>query len=467
MRIVRALLAVVLSALLGSCSGPPSILDQIKALGELRVVTRDGPLTFYAGPKEPRGIEYELARGFAARLGVNLRISVEDRFSQLLPDVGSGKAHIAAAALTVTAPRKDLVSFGPAYETVEQKVIYRRGAKRPHAVGDLVGGRIEVLAGSADAALLTKARAKHPELAWREDPKATIDELVRRVAEGIIDYTIVPSNTFALLQHSYPEAQAAFALTGAEQIAWAVPKGAKRLREQIAAYFAEIEATGELERIIDRYSFASRDFDYVGSRAFLRHIESRLPNYRPYFEEAQRETGIDWRLLAAISYQESHWNPEAVSPTGVRGLMMLTDKTADMMEVADRDVPHDSVLGGARYFRRVLDKIPDRIASPDRLWLAVAAYNLGFGHLEDARIITETQGANPDRWDQVRKRLPLLERKGWYSRVKHGYARGSVATEYVDNVRRYFELLNWMADREVLTEYFAPAPDTRRGASAG
>jgi membrane-bound lytic murein transglycosylase F len=432
-------------------------LDQILTLGELRVVTRSSPLTFYAGTDEPRGIEYELARGFAASLGVDLKISVESRFSELLPDVGRGKAHIAAAALTVTGPRKELVSFGPAYESVEQEVVFRRGAKPPQSVDDLVGARIEVIAGSAHAALLEKAREMHPGLAWREDPLATSEELVRRVSEGIIDYTIVPSNAFALLQHSYPDVQAAFAVGGKESVAWAVPKGAERLREKVAAYFAKIKATGELDRIIDRYYFASRDFDYVGSRAFLRHIESRLPNYRPYFEEAQRETGIDWRLLAAISYQESHWDPSAVSPTGVRGMMMLTDKTAGMMQVANRENARESILGGARYFKKVLAKIPARIPNPDRIWLAVAAYNVGFGHLEDARILTEMQGANPDRWDEVRKRLPLLGKKAWYSRVKYGYARGREPMEYTDNVRRYYGLLTWMADREALTEYMQPA----------
>ncbi|HEU4617599.1 MAG TPA: membrane-bound lytic murein transglycosylase MltF [Gammaproteobacteria bacterium] len=450
---VRALAALALIALLGSCSGPPSVLDQILELGELRVVTRDSPMTFYLGSDAPRGIEYELARGFAARLGVDLKISVENRVSELLPDVGSGRAHIAAAALTVTSPRRELVTFGPAYERVEQQVVHRRGKKAPKSLADLADGRIEVAAGSAQAALLEQARGDAPGLIWREDPRATVEELVRRVSEGTIDYTIVPSNAFALLRHSYPEAEAAFALGGPEPVAWAVPKGAVRLRERIAAYFAEIRATGELQRIIERYSLPARDFDYVGSRAFLRHIETRLPSYRPYFEEAARETGIDWRLLAAIGYQESHWDPAAVSPTGVRGVMMLTGDTAGMMEVENRRDARESILGGARYLRRVLHKIPARISYPDRDWLAIAAYNIGFGHLEDARIITEIQGANPDRWDQVRRRLPLLADEAWYSRVKRGYATGAVAVSYVDNVRRYYELLQWMTDREVMTEY--------------
>jgi membrane-bound lytic murein transglycosylase F len=460
---MRALVILLLGVLLGSCSSPPSVLEQIIRLGELRVVTTNGPSTFYIGADEPRGIEFELVRGFAARLGVDLRLVVAERPGDMLPEVARRGAHIAAASLSVTAPREQIVTFGPAYERVRQQVVYRRGAKRPRSIEDLVNGRVEVLAGSTPASLLESARADVPELIWREVPRASLDELIRRVGEGIIDYTIVPTNAFGLLRHSYPEARAAFSIGDDFRIAWALPKGAAALREQVAAYFAEIEASGELDKLLERYYFAARDFDYVGSRAFLRHIESRLPEYREFFKEAEQETGIDWRLLAAIGYQESHWNPEAVSPTGVRGLMMLTQQTAAMVDVENRHDARESVLGGAQYFKTVLGKIPERIPDPDRSWLAVAAYNVGFGHLEDARIITQIQGANPDRWDHVRERLPLLTEKEWYSRVKRGYARGHVPVIYVDNVRRYHELLMWIADRELVTEYQAPAPNERTG----
>jgi membrane-bound lytic murein transglycosylase F len=277
------------------------------------------------------------------------------------------------------------------------------------------------------------------------------EALIRRVARGDTDYAIINSNEFSLLRHYYPEARVAFDLGPTSQVAWALPRGDDSLRESVAAYFAEIEATGELQQILDRYYYASRDFDFVGSRAFVRHLNSRFPRYQQHFEEAELETGIDWRLLAAIAYQESHWNEEAVSPTGVRGLMMLTERTATMMDVADRNDARESILGGARYFEGVLRKIPQRIAAEDRLWLAVAAYNIGFGHVEDARIITQTQGGNPDSWQEVRERLPLLADESWYTSVERGFARGSVPVIYVDNVRRYYALLQWMAGTEILT----------------
>jgi membrane-bound lytic murein transglycosylase F len=299
-------------------------------------------------------------------------------------------------------------------------------------------------------------RSEEPLLAWIEHTERSSEELIRRVAEGTIDYTVADSHLFELLRNFYPDLRVAFPLGPTDQIAWALPKD-DELRESIAAYFAEIEATGELKQILDRYYFASSEFDYIGSRAFIRHVNTRLPRYRDFFIEAANSTGIDWRLLAAIAYQESHWDPQAVSPTGVRGIMMLTEHTANMMEVGNRHDARQSILGGAHYFLRTRRKIPERIAEPDRSWLTVAAYNLGFGHLEDARIITQAQGADPDSWGEVRGRLPLLSDKAWFSRVQRGFAAGQTAVTYVDNVRRYYEILMWLDSQETLTSQASSA----------
>ncbi len=422
--------------------------------GELRIVTRNTPTTFYYGADEPRGIEYELARGFADYLGVSLNVQIADQLHQVMPHVTEGRAHIAAAGLTATDPRIAMVDFSPGYETTEQQVIYRRGTRRPRELSDLLGGRLEVVSGSAYAAELDRLRSHEPLLTWIENPTASAEELIRRVTSGDIDYTVIDSNVFAILRQFHPEAGVAFGLGNRSELAWALPRNEPALRESVAAYFAQITAGGHLAQVLDRYyvAFSADDFDYVGSRAFINHFRSRLPEYRDYFLEAQSETGIDWRLLAAMAYQESHWDLHAVSPTGVRGIMMLTQRTAQMMEVSDRLDPRQSIVGGARYFRRMLETIPERIAEPDKVWLAIAAYNVGYGHLEDARIITQMHGGDPDIWDDVRAHLPLLSDENWYTRVARGYARGSEPVHYVDNVRRYYELLQWLTSNDFLLE---------------
>jgi membrane-bound lytic murein transglycosylase F len=454
---LRIFIAVVLSSLLSTCASPPSLLERIVRSGELRVVTRNTPAAFYYGAEEPRGIEYELARGFAERLGVGLRIYIND---QVFPDIASGKAEIGAASLAVAGARLDTVDYVPAYQAIQPQVIYRRGTARPRDIEDLVGGRLEVVANSSHAALLERLRSRVPLLTWIEHGRSSEEELIRRVADGEIDYTIADSHLFELLRHFYPDLRVAFTLGPVDHIAWALPKGDDSLRESVAAYFAEIEATGKLQQILDRYYFASNEFDYVGSRAFVRHVNTRLPHYRDFFVEAERSTGIDWRLLAAIAYQESHWDPRATSPTGVRGMMMLTEHTADMLEVDNRLDPRSSILGGAHWLLRTRRKVPERIPEPDRSWLTVAAYNLGYGHVEDARILTQRQGGDPDSWDDVRQRLPLLSDKDWYEQLQRGFAPGQIAVGYVDNIRRYYEILMWLDSRETLTTQELEFPAT-------
>ena len=446
---MRALCFVSLSLFLCTCSAPPSLLDRIIDAGELRFITRNSPTTFFLGPQTPQGIEYELARGFAEYLGVQFRIDIAERVDDLLPAVVAGDAHIAAAGLAVDAQRRELVDFGPGYQTSEAQIIYRRGSQRPEEVADLLGKRIEVIAGSAHVRALQIIRRDHPDLRWTERDDISTDALIRRVAAGEIDYAIAASNTFAILRQYHPEVRAAFSIGAPQAIAWALPRGAAELREAVAGYFAKIQATGSLRQILDRYYFATQEFDYVGARAFVRHVESRLPLYRRAFEQAESETGFDWRLLAAIAYQESHWRSDAVSPTGVRGIMMLTEPAAAAVAVADREDPEQSIFGGARYLSKMLEKMPDRIPERDRLWMALAAYNIGYGHLEDARILTEISGGNPDVWRDVRERLPLLTDEAWHSRIRHGFARGDVPVEYVDNVRRYYSLLQWIHHAEI------------------
>jgi membrane-bound lytic murein transglycosylase F len=454
---------IAMSLALVTCSAPPSVLEQIIESGTLTFVTRQSPTTYYPSTDEPRGIEYELAKGFADRLGVKLDIYVADQFWQIFPDLMLRRADIAAAGLTVTEPRKEIVDFSPPYQYASQHVIYRRGTRRPYSIVDLYGSDVEILAGSAYVGTLEDARREHPTLEWTENADVDIEELVRRVAAGELRFTLVDSNIFEHLQHAHPDARVGFEIKQDIPIAWALPKVSdSSLREAVSGYFAEATASGALSTLIDRYRLDDIDkFDYVGSRAFVNHVKERLPTYRSEFQAAADRMGFDWRLLAALAYQESNWDPVAVSPTGVRGMMMLTRQTASMMGVADRVDPRQSILGGAAYLAHVRAKLPARIPEPHRTWLAVAAYNIGFGHLEDARIITQAQGGNPDDWSNVRERLPLLSEPQWFERVRRGYARGEVAALYVENVRRYFEILSWLTADELFTEQERPRTDDR------
>ena len=446
---MRLLLYITLAALIGTCSSPPPLLDQVIQTGELRVVTRDSPTAYVVGPDGPSGPEYDLVQDFADALGVTLVIESVESVSEILPYLVDGKAHMAAAGLSITDSRRDYLDFGHPYQLVDMHLVYRLGTGKPRSIEDIMDRSIEVVAGTSHADMLASLQAIYPELSWAENADVEVAELLAKVAAGEIDLTVADSTEFNIQRHFYPDLRVALDLEVDDPIAWAFPKGrSDSLLSRADDFLINAERTGLLAQVKDRYYGHARRFDYVGTRNFVRHYESRLPRYREHFEQAGADWGVDWRLLAAIGYQESHWRSQAVSPTGVRGIMMLTQDTAEYLGLDDRLDPRNSIFGGAQYYARQTERIADTVAEPDRTWMALAAYNVGFNHVKDARQIVEWQGGNPDLWIDVRKALPLLAQRKWYTKVPYGYARGWEPVLYVNNIRSYYNLLKWITANE-------------------
>jgi membrane-bound lytic murein transglycosylase F len=435
---------LLLIMILAACSIPPPWVERIKASGELRVVTRNSGTTLYEGPQGLTGFEYDLVSLFAEELGVKPHFIIPKRFDDLLPTVINGDAHLAAAGLTVTPERVAAIRFGPQYQAITQQIIYRQGSYRPRKIEDLYNRKVIVLAGSSHEEELMRLKASHPDLNWQSRADLESAELMQMVLSREIDYTIADSNEFAVMRRFMPTLGVAFDLTQPQPLAWAMAHAEDgSLYAAMEAFFERIEEDGSLDELIERHYGHIGRLNFVELSTFVKHYTKRLPKYEAYFKEAQEISDIDWRTLAAIGYQESHWNPKAKSPTGVRGIMMLTLAAAKQMKIESRLEPRQSIIGGAKYLRYIEDKLPNRIQEPDRLWLTLAGYNVGFGHLEDARILTEHLGDNPDKWVDVKKHLPKLSLKKWYSGLKHGYARGKEPVNYVDNIRGYVELLRW------------------------
>lgn len=441
----RTIAIACAALLLTTCARPPSLLDEVRMLGELRVVTRHGPHTYFLSGDEPDGPEYDLIAGFAERLGVRLKLMVAERAADVLPTVIHGQAHLAAAALTVSEESRQLVDFGPAYQQVTKHLVYRDGRRPPRSLKQLQGRQLEVASGSGYARTLQRVQARYPDLVWRENPHVTQTELLQRVADGSLDFTVVNSNAYAIYRSFIPNIRIAFDLAEGDSVAWAFARRRDHsLREEAEKYFDEIRANGTLERILNsHYGHVSRD-NYVGTRQFVRDVRSRLPAWRSQFQLAGMRHDLDWRLLAAMGYQESGWDPEAVSATGVRGLMMLTEETARSLGIEDRNDPHESIHGGARYMAWIRDQLPDTLEASDRVWFALAAYNIGIGHLLDARRLTRQHGGDPNHWVDVRPYVKRLSQPGFYEHTRYGFARGGETVAFVDNVRRYYNVLTWM-----------------------
>ena len=441
-----------------------SQLEQIKDDGQLIVITRNSPTTYYEGPDGPAGLEYELAKMFADELGVELVLLVPDSLNDLLRQIEAGDAHIAAAGLTITPEREKKFRFGPAYQQISEQLIYNVSNIRPVSLSEL-DGSLEVVANSSHAERLKQLKKKYPDLSWKESYEMESEELLQMVSDDIIEYTIADSNEFALNQRFLINLRAAFDINGKQSLAWMMPRaGDNSLYLEVQRFFKKIRDNGELQRLLERAYGHVENFDYVGTKIFMRHIGLRLPRFRDLFEKAGEEHKLDWRLLAAMGYQESHWDPDAISPTGVRGIMMLTLKTARDLKIQDRLDPENSISGGARYFRKTLDRMDKNIPEPDRTWMAMAAYNVGYYHLQDARLLAKKLGRNPNRWIDIKETLPLLAKRKWYKQTRYGFARGWEPVQYVENIRSYYDILKWVdeGDLEVtpVPEEFLKIPNS-------
>ncbi len=432
-----ALLASAALTLVG-CSRP-STLQEILDENVLHVITREAPSIYYEGRDGATGYDYELAKRFADELGVELRVRVAEDNTEILSVLSRDYAHIGLAGLSEQPGIAGQYKVLPTGIAAQSVVVYHRDQPRPESLTDLTGQTLHLVAESNHEHLIDQeggdfVRQTHPGL--------DAAGVLARVESGEFAYAVVSSNELELNHVFYPHVKQAFSLGEPEELAWLFPSEQDDTLVSAARQFLEkLEADGTLAQLAERFYGHLDRLNYVGARTFMHHVENRLPKYQSLFQTYASDFGMDWRLLAAIGYQESHWRPNAVSPTGVRGLMMLTRTTANYIGINNRLDAEESIQGGAKYFRMVHEKIPERIPEPDRTWFALASYNVGYGHLEDARRLTEGAGKNPDRWMDVKEFLPLLAQKEWYTKTRFGFARGHEPVLYVQNIRRYYDVL--------------------------
>ncbi|MGV3002690.1 membrane-bound lytic murein transglycosylase MltF [Vibrio sp. E150_018] len=417
-------------------------LEKIQERGVLRVGTLNNQLSYFIGPDGQTGLEYELAKKFADQLGVKLEIKPAYHLTGLLPALENHEVDIVAAGLSHTPERLKKFNAGPAYYYVSQQVIYKKGSWRPRNLQQLIDkkGKLHVVKGAQYEYTLQQLSKIHPDLKWSSSDTEDNTDLLKDVSEGKIDFTVVDSVSLSITQRLHPNLALAFELTDDQPISWFIRKSNDdSLYALILEFFGQFNQSGQLASLEEKYFGHIQSFDYVDTRAFIRSLNSKLPKYKKLFQTYSKE--FDWRLIAALSYQESHWNPYAKSPTGVRGMMMLTQSTAKMVDVENRLDPSQSIRGGVEYLRRMIKRIPDSIPKHEKIWFALASYNVGYGHVMDARRITQHEKGNPDSWTDVKERLPKLRIPSYYKYTRYGFARGDEAKNYVENIRRYYQTI--------------------------
>jgi membrane-bound lytic murein transglycosylase F len=435
------LLAVLL--LLTLTMSRDTSIAALQEAGELVVITRESPTTLYLTADGPAGPEYDYLKSFADYLGVELRLVFLQKNSEVIAAINNGEGHIAAAGMTLYPPLEEQgMIFGPGYQNVDIQVICRRNnGKLPSKIEELADVELVVVADSSNEARLFNLQQDYPDLSWQADENATVDDLLQLVWRREIGCTVANSNQFNIKRRFYPELQAAFTIEEGQPLAWTLAPEWRVLSHSIEEWLQAIETNGTLLILRDRH-FDENEFDYVDMRSFVRRIQSRLPALIPLFRKAAEQHDMPWTLLAAQAYQESHWNRRAKSPTGVRGIMMLTLTTAKEVGVKSRLDAAQSIMGGASYLRQLERRIPDSVSGEDRWWFALAAYNVGMGHLQDARELAAELDLDPDSWLDLRGVLPLLAQKKYYKDLSHGRARGREPVIYVNKIRNYQNILH-------------------------
>lgn len=430
----------------------PGNLAAIQSRGEIVIATRNSPTSWYLDRDgRSSGPEHDLAAAFAHYLDVTPRFVNLHTVAGMLQAVAEGKVDMAAGSITRTDAREQQFTFGPDYATIRQKVVCNSDHK-PRNASQLASraGKLVVASDTSYVERLKDIAKQHPDynLQWQTADVGT-EILLHRVAEGIIGCTVADSNIVAINRRYYPSLLVMFSLTPAQHLAWPMPKGANKLSAAATKWLAQAKKSGKYAEIKNRYYGYLDQWDFVDKNTLVKRIKTVYPKYDALFTEAAKKYHFEKWLLAAQSYQESHWNPKATSPTGVRGMMMLTQNTAKSLGVTDRLDPKQSIMGGAKYLRKMENKLSEDIAPPDRYYFTLAAYNIGFYHLRDAMRLTKKLGKDPHNWADVKAVLPKLMQPKYYRNLRYGYARGEEAVRYVQNIRDYSDIIHHVMKDDV------------------
>jgi len=433
---------------------PRDILSKIQKRGKLNVVLLNSPSCYYIGVNGPTGFEYDLVKSYAKRLGVGLDIKTVHTVEEALSYANKPDIDLISATLTKTKKRKKLYNFGPTYYEVQEQVICNKKLNKegrfPKDIEELENVKIVVGSKTSYEETLLQLLEDGYDFNLTTVSDLSTEEILEDVSKGKIDCTVADSNIYAINLRYFSNLSMAFNISGAEELGWIIPFGANKLEADMYEWINSFNQSGKMIELKDHYYSYIFLFDYYDKKMFYKRIKTRLPKYKKYFIKASKKYDIPWTLVAALSYQESHWNPRAKSFTGVRGLMMLTKKTAKILGVKNRLDPKESVMGGVRHLKELIRLIPSSVEGENRLKYALASYNIGFGHILDAMKLAKKMGKNPNSWADLKRILPYLSQKKYYKKLKYGYARGYEPVKYVEAIYNYKDILekNFILDND-------------------
>lgn len=453
----RQLLLCLVISLISACSDGLTELERLKSRQTLRAALIATPPLYFPDESLIRGYDYNMVSAYADSIGAKLEIVRAETVSEVETLLKQGKAHVGIAG-SLPFLKNDNILKGVPYNEDKWYVIGNRSNKLPKSLQDITPSKIIVAKGSAPSLVLSDLKPEYPSLFWLELPNGNTRQVLEQVNLNTFKLSVISADIYQYYRYLYPEIRIAFTLPKKYASHWLTSskEDDNTIYNSMNDFVSRYKADGHLKKVHDAYFIHLNVFNYVDTLYYLKRIQTKLPIYNDYFIQAAKDNNFDERFLAAISYQESHWDEKARSHTGVRGLMMLTNDTAKRVGVEDRLDPKQSIMGGAKYLNILKASLSDKIQEPDRSWMTLASYNVGLGHLEDARILTQSLGDDPNLWVDVKKHLPKLSKREWYQKTKYGYARGHEPVEFVRRIRRYYDILRLYQQEEILEKLDKP-----------
>ncbi|MCP4722723.1 MAG: membrane-bound lytic murein transglycosylase MltF, partial [Desulfobacteraceae bacterium] len=427
-------------------------IERIRSTGKLRLITANALNTYYYYEGKPTGFEYDLAMEFAKYLNVELDI-VTPGWNNMFTYLDQGKGDFIAAGLAITKKRIEDAAFSIPYMTIQQRIVHHNLVFGPKNIEDLMYRTFHVRRGTSYHSRLEKIKASGIDFNYILHDNIPTEQLIAMVNKREIKFTIADSNIALLSQRYYPDIRIGIPIQEKESLAWAVRKNDADMIVEINRFLLHANENGILRNITDKYYENTQDFDIYELKKFHKRIETRLPKYKKVIEEESKKYDFDWRLVAAVVYQESHFNPNAKSFTNVRGLMQVTHATAKEMGITNRLNPDQSIRAGIKYLDKMYQRFSHIEDDYQRMLFSLASYNIGYGHVLDALKIAEKKGLDPNTWYTLKTCLPLLSKSRYFKTTKYGYARGWEPVQYVERVLTYFDILKQKTMSSELT-YF-------------
>lgn len=412
-------------------------LDDIIEDGELIVLTINSYASYFSYRESPMGFQYELAQGFAKSLGVELKVKVVNSEVELVKALLNGEGDLIAYNLAITNERKKELIYCGKENVSHQVLVQRNGNNVLNDVTQLVGKEVYVMPGKYEMRLKNLNQELGGGIMIHEISQDSItnEDLITMVAEGKIDYTVT-NNELAKINKTYnPNLDISMEISFDQRSAWAVRKTSPKLAEAADKWHRENINSAEYEASARRYFELDK---HSPQGAILSLKDGRISYYDDLFKKYAPQINWDWRILAALVYTESNFNPKAVSWAGAKGLMQLMPATSRAYGVPAgmESDPEESIKAGVKYIAE-LQKIFFKVNDSDRIKFVLASYNSGIGHVFDAMALAEKYGKDKYLWDGNVAVYMLLKNKEEYYKdpvCKNGYFRGVETYNFIRDV---------------------------------